>query len=227
MRRCVFLLPLALAACGNAVDNIAGLGSSHYACPGMPSGIRCESTHSVYQEAISGDLAQENAANALNPVDAKAALATAGIITLVGKYDGKRCPACGGVGSTAPTPSPTASALSQQQPPEHALIYASDGALPLRTPASIMRVWVNAWQDKDGDLHMPGPIFTEIAPRRWQIGVTDVGATPGIHVLGEPTAPVLGATRAMSPQLSPAQALAPPVAVGGGAGVPSSFEAQE
>jgi conjugal transfer pilus assembly protein TraV len=216
-----------LAACGDAVDNIAGLGSSHYACPGMPNGVRCESTHSVYQEAITGALAQENAANALNPVDAKAALATAGMTSMAGKNDRKSCPACGDNAAAVGASSSTDSVLPQRQPPEPTLIYASDGALPLRTPASVMRIWVNAWQDKDGDLHMPGPIFTEIAPRRWQIGVSDVGAATGIHVLGDPGRSLLETTPTTNQQQLSTQTEAPPLVAGRGAGVVSSFEPQE
>ena len=228
MRKLLLLLPLALGACGTTVDSVAGLGSSHYACPGMPNGVRCESTHSVYEEAISGNLAQENAANALNPVDAKAALATAGRTTVAGDAPGKPCHACG-AGTSAIAARSDVGAAPTPKPDEPALIYASDGALPLRTPASVMRIWVNAWQDKDGNLHMPGPIFTEIEPRRWQIGVTDVGAMPGVHMYGDTTAmlPSGGSGPSVSAQPQPPSPAAPPVVSPDGNNGGSSFEAPE
>lgn len=60
-------------------------------------------------------------------------------------------------------------------------ILASDGAIPVRTPSAIMRIWVNAWEDKAGNLHMPGPVFTEIEKRRWQIGVAGLDAADQVH----------------------------------------------
>jgi conjugal transfer pilus assembly protein TraV len=33
-----------------------------------------------------------------------------------------------------------------------------------------MRVWIGPWEDTRGDLHAPGYVYTEIEPRRWQIG---------------------------------------------------------
>jgi hypothetical protein len=33
-----------------------------------------------------------------------------------------------------------------------------------------MKVFVSAWQDEQGDLHLPENVITEIEPRRWSIG---------------------------------------------------------
>lgn len=41
---------------------------------------------------------------------------------------------------------------------------------PVLKPAHVIRIWVDAWVDEKGDLHMPGYIFTEITPRRWSLG---------------------------------------------------------
>lgn len=41
---------------------------------------------------------------------------------------------------------------------------------PLRQPAQVMRIFVQAWEDEQGNLHMPGHIYTEIEPRRWRVG---------------------------------------------------------
>ncbi len=49
---------------------------------------------------------------------------------------------------------------------------------PVRTPAKVLRVWIGAWQDKDGGLHMPSHVFKEIEPRRWRIG-SDAETTTG------------------------------------------------
>lgn len=33
-----------------------------------------------------------------------------------------------------------------------------------------MRILVSAWTDKDGDLHMPGFVYVEVAPKKWLVG---------------------------------------------------------
>lgn len=44
------------------------------------------------------------------------------------------------------------------------------GPTPIRTPARVMRVWVDTYEDKQGDLHSPGLVYTEVESRRWNIG---------------------------------------------------------
>ena len=52
------------------------------------------------------------------------------------------------------------------------------GAVPLRTPARVMRIWIAPWEDSRGDLHAPGYLFTEIEPRRWALDERDDTAPP-------------------------------------------------
>jgi len=47
----------------------------------------------------------------------------------------------------------------------------SDGRVPLRTPARVLRIYVGSYEDDKGSLHLPGAVFTEIEPRRWQVGL--------------------------------------------------------
>ena len=44
------------------------------------------------------------------------------------------------------------------------------GAMPVRTNAMVMRIWIAPWEDKEGDLHAPGLVFKEIVGRRWNFG---------------------------------------------------------
>jgi len=67
--------------------------------------------------------------------------------------------------------------------------------LPIRTPAKVMRIWIAPWEDKDGDLIASGYVFTEIEPRRWQIGLINVNKT------GRILRPL--ATDETAPQLQP------------------------
>jgi len=55
-------------------------------------------------------------------------------------------------------------------------ITPDDRRIPVRTPAVVMRVWVAPYEDKHGDLHLAGLIFTEIEQRTWQIGAPGGGA---------------------------------------------------
>jgi len=49
--------------------------------------------------------------------------------------------------------------------------------LPVLKPAEVVRIWIAPWVDKKGDLHMPGYVFSEITPRRWEFGEVQVDKT--------------------------------------------------
>jgi conjugal transfer pilus assembly protein TraV len=44
--------------------------------------------------------------------------------------------------------------------------------VPIRTPSQVMRIWVNQYEDSNGDLVAPGYVYTEIQPRKWLVGET-------------------------------------------------------
>lgn len=52
-----------------------------------------------------------------------------------------------------------------------------DAPQPLRAPPKIMRIWVTPFEDKNGDLHMPGLVYVELEPRRWLVGDREVEAS--------------------------------------------------
>lgn len=71
--------------------------------------------------------------------------------------------------------------------PQTRVLYAEGGEnapipararnpLPIRTQAVVMRIAIDPWEDENGDLHVPGFIYTEIEPRRWEIGVRQPSA---------------------------------------------------
>lgn len=45
-----------------------------------------------------------------------------------------------------------------------------DEPLPVRSPAQVMRIWYQPWEDKNGDLVNVGRVYTEIEERQWSIG---------------------------------------------------------
>lgn len=55
--------------------------------------------------------------------------------------------------------------------------------LPIRTQAVVMRIAVDPWEDKNGDLFIPGFIYTEIEPRRWEIGTRNPQIIPTLRPL--------------------------------------------
>lgn len=57
------------------------------------------------------------------------------------------------------------------------MIPRMKGAMPVRTNAQVMRIWVAPWEDKDGDLHAPGIVYKEIAGRRWNFGEAQYRST--------------------------------------------------
>lgn len=49
--------------------------------------------------------------------------------------------------------------------------------VPILKPAEVMRVWIAPWVDTKQDLHWPGYVFTEITPRRWTYGESEITDT--------------------------------------------------
>ncbi|WP_207461835.1 type IV conjugative transfer system lipoprotein TraV [Azospirillum sp. SYSU D00513] len=180
----VLSAPLLLGACGSL-----GIGESEFGCAGMPQGVSCLSARQVYEETnnrdhLSGaDLAREMEA-------------------------GRQA------ASVAPTSRPRTASDIGGMPVGYAAMpvaHTDDGRVPIRTPAVVMKVWVAPYSDGNGDLHMPGFVFTEIEPRKWQVGMPDTSAanshvfqplsaqpvnTPSVQ--NRPAAPAPSATPARS-----------------------------
>lgn len=51
-----------------------------------------------------------------------------------------------------------------------AVVPYVDKPIPLRSQPKVLRIWVAPWEDADGDLHIPGVMYTEIEPRKWNLG---------------------------------------------------------
>jgi conjugal transfer pilus assembly protein TraV len=153
IRLAACLAPLLLGACSGL-----GIGASEYSCSGMPQGVACKSAREVYEltntrDRVSGmDLAQEEERKAAswtgNPAQVHAMRAAA-------------------------QADPTALGGAPVGYGAMPVAYTDDGRVPIRTPAVVMRVWVAPYQDAKGDLHMPGLVFSEVEPRKWQVGLPD------------------------------------------------------
>ncbi|MET4694404.1 TraV family lipoprotein [Endozoicomonas lisbonensis] len=55
--------------------------------------------------------------------------------------------------------------------PEPNLHIVTPEAVPNRTPAQILRIWIAPWVDKQGNWHSGGIVMTDIAPRDWQSAI--------------------------------------------------------
>lgn len=118
------------------------VGSSEYACPGMPDGVQCMSTRDVY--------AATNDGNVPRPL-------------VKGEKVNEQASDEGSlqyVGSTDPQQDFINTYVAPQLP---------DRPVPIRTPAQVMRIWIAPWEDTNGDLITTGYVHTEIEPRRWVI----------------------------------------------------------
>ncbi|MGL4898939.1 MAG: TraV family lipoprotein [Shewanella sp.] len=54
----------------------------------------------------------------------------------------------------------------------HPALPETHQSAPIRIPSRVMRIWIAPWEDDRGDLNLSSYVFTEIEPRRWDIGVS-------------------------------------------------------
>jgi len=143
---------VALTGCSSLVG-----GESEYGCKGMPDAVTCMSMGEVY-ELTDGSNYKQRVSEASQqqlsgkPVNLKQATA-----------DGSGAgPSVSAGAAYVPVPVPVAN-------PQ-----------PIRTQSQVMRVLVDAYESNDGDLNVPGYVYTEIEPRRWEIGATRTSTTQPI-----------------------------------------------
>lgn len=145
---------IVLAVCGAASFALAGCsalvgGNSEYGCKGMPDSVTCMSVGEVY-ELTDGD----NYKQRVSEVSQQ---------QMAGKdVKGKRIAAVGD--GTGPSISGGAPYIPVPQP--------TANPQPIRTPSQVMRVLVDPYESADGDLNVPGYVYTEIEPRRWEVGAS-------------------------------------------------------
>lgn len=54
-----------------------------------------------------------------------------------------------------------------------------DRPIPVRTPATDLRIWVAPWVDEDQSYIAPGYIYTEVERRKWVLGKPDQSIPTG------------------------------------------------
>lgn len=137
------------------------IGSSEYACPGMPNGVQCMSARDVYAATNDGQVPR--------PMTAEEAEA---------KAKGNPDEEGGEAIASRPARSSGDEVIDTYVAPR-----LPNKPVPIRTPAQVMRIWVAPWEDTNGDLIVTGYIYTEIEPRRWVIGDSAPESEPVIRPL--------------------------------------------
>ena len=121
------------------------IGSTEYACKGMPEGVSCMSAKDVYNATENENYQTTLQAEQQAAKDGKGS-----------KSDGE------GEASTR--------VLYAEGADNAPIPMRARNPLPIRTQAVVMRIAIDPWEDERGDLYVPGFIYTEIEPRRWEIG---------------------------------------------------------
>lgn len=137
-------------------SNMLNVGESEYACKGMPNGVTCMSAKDVYT-ATEG----ENYKTQLKQEQEAAAGHGAGKASAV----------------------PETRVLYAEGADNAPMPMRARNPIPIRTQAVVMRIAIDPWEDDNGDLIVPGYIYTEIEPRRWEIGTRQATASPTLRPL--------------------------------------------
>lgn len=143
-----------------------GLGESEYSCKGYTEGYTCLSAREVYELNQSGhtDAPGDHAGH--NHAAANERAANSPVLSkderLSGGYQTSR--QAEQHSSTAQSTQQTVQTLAPSQ------YMGISRITPIRTPAQVMRIWVDTYEDDAGDLHTPGIVYTEVQARSWQVG---------------------------------------------------------
>lgn len=144
-------LSLFISGCGSM-----GIGEASYSCSDYRDGVNCKSAREVYDmtehsrtpQARHGHEAKKDTDQAQPKAQSSRASAR------------RRGRAVEPEVVEQPT-------IQQVRPGRH---FELDGPTPIRTPAQVMRIWIDSYEDKQGDLHVPGLVYTEIQERTWNLG---------------------------------------------------------
>ncbi|MFO1431252.1 MAG: type IV conjugative transfer system lipoprotein TraV [Candidatus Competibacteraceae bacterium] len=196
--RAIYLIIVAPITVG---CSLLPVGEDEFSCPRDQYGVHCLSARQVYQatqttDRLSNDDGKRAASQKQEPPAA----------TSVGRWPGDGDPMPVTTEHT-PAVAATVTVPAQILP---ASVPRTGEPLPLRTPAQVMRIWIAPWEDAAGNLHAPGAVFTDIEPRRWQIGLPALTETTALQPLQVErrestvaTAPATTPSRSLIDRLNP------------------------
>ena len=145
------LTALAVLSGCSSVLNTAGSGE--YSCPGMPNGVVCKTPLAVYKST--------HLDSPITEFDLP-----------IGASNLKDAPHGGNsvANASARMASIASGSLSKKD---------ASGPRPVREPAMVARIWIAPWVDKQDNLHLAETQYTEIKPRTWTVGKSEVMAGTG------------------------------------------------
>lgn len=144
-RHVKYLMILAATGLVGCSSMLNTAGESAFSCPGLPQGITCKTPSAVFS-STNGQL--PTAESDLPMRGTKA-------------FERSR---------------------TQAKVPDNAMIEMGNGSyrqndvrtpLPVRAEAKVMRIWIAPWVDKNDDLHLPSFLYTEVQPRKWNLGESE------------------------------------------------------
>lgn len=150
-----------------AMTGCSSPGKTRPSCP-VGDGVRCMSTLDVYEATNSADHVSPS-------TQGKNAPTSSDTPTTLGETWGTRID--GDTLALTAVPNQPAYAGRTET-------YSTAATQePYREPAKVMRIYVSAWEDEQGDLHTPGFIFSEIEARRWSVGQPAIDTSSTFRLL--------------------------------------------
>ena len=148
-------MPVTLVVLGTALSGCTslGLGEGEYSCKGIPDGVSCMSAKEVYQATNNGN-------RLVAPLSEQNNGSANGVSSVFG--DSYYSNSMGVVEQTAITSSSSDPIVDSYVVPN-----IPDTAVPIRTHAQVMRIWIAPWEDQNGDFVAASEIYTDIEPRKW------------------------------------------------------------
>lgn len=143
------VLIVALAGIGGC--STTGIGKADFSCAGPPGGIGCIDSMNVYEITNDPELRDALVAELTAARERDEEVDPYEVLE---KLKAKRTPTVSSVKS---------------------IVEPITQPKPILKPAKVVRIWVAPWVDRKGDLHMPGYVFSEITPRRWELGEPEKG----------------------------------------------------
>lgn len=172
MPRAYPALSACLATCLSAgCSSISGLdGESRYACQ-APIGVACDSVSGTYANALRNTLPGQIAAPTQT---ATTEGGTPPPVTVAGTPTSNTRPTSTAAGPASLVPLvPLTSASTDASPtPSMGNMHPDAGPTTpwtLRSQQRVLRLWIQAWEDRDGDLHDQAYVYVLVDGGRWRM----------------------------------------------------------
>ncbi|MBI6530014.1 MULTISPECIES: type IV conjugative transfer system lipoprotein TraV [Morganellaceae] len=140
------LTTLSLTACSSLL-----VGETEFGCKGMPNSVTCMSVRDVHK-LTDGENYQEKI-DTVSQMQLNGEVVSKSDMDNILKSENSKWVGTES-GQYVPVPKPAAN-------PQ-----------PIRSESMVMRVLIDPYENTDGDLIITGYVYTEISPRKWEVGVS-------------------------------------------------------